>query len=80
MDWKKFGSRKFLMTLVTVIISVMALFGIDEGTIQLVSLIAGIIIPTLSYVIVEGVIDVKRILMTAVEVVDALDGEDEASA
>lgn len=72
---EKFKSRKFLMALLSVILGVLTMFGLDEGIIQQVSSVAMILIPTIVYIAVEGVIDaagVKKIVDTVKDIVDEI--------
>lgn len=71
----KFKSRKFLMALLSVILGVLTMIGLDESIIQQVSSVAMIVIPTIVYIAVEGKIDsegVKKIVDTVQNVVEEI--------
>lgn len=75
----KLKSRKFLMTLLSVVVGVLSMFGVAEGTVEMVSSIGMVVIPSIIYVITEGKIDaanIKKITETIDKVVDVLDGEE----
>lgn len=76
----KFKSRKFLMALVSVIVGVLGMAGVADGTIEVVSSIALILIPVVTYIVTEGKIDaaaVGKILDAAEKVIDTIqDGSD----
>ena len=64
---EKFKSRKFLMTLLSVVVGILTLFGVADDTTELVYSIGMIIIPTVVYILTEGKIDansVKQIIST----------------
>ena len=69
----KFKSRKFLLTLLSVVLGVCTLFGVDEGIISLISGVGMIVIPTIIYILTEGKIDaasVGMIIDTADQIFD----------
>ena len=76
----KFKSRKFLMALVSVIMGVLGMAGVADGTIEVVSSIALILIPVVTYIVTEGKIDaaaVDKIVEAVGEIVDTIqDGSD----
>lgn len=76
----KFKSRKFLMALVSVIVGVLGMAGVADGTIEVVSSIALILIPVATYIVTEGKIDaaaVGKIVEAVGEIVDTVqDGSD----
>ena len=70
---EKFKSRKFLLTLLSVVLGVCTLFGVDEGVISLISGVGMIVIPTVIYIFTEGKIDaasVGMIIDTADQIFD----------
>lgn len=75
---KKIGSRKFLMALLSVVVGVLSLFGVAEGTIEMVSSIGMVVIPSIIYIVTEGKIDaanIKKITETIDKVVDVIEGD-----
>ncbi len=71
----KFKSRKFLMALLSVILGVLTMVGVEDGIVQQVSSVAMIIIPTIVYIAVEGKIDsegVKKVVDTIQDVVEEI--------
>lgn len=77
---EKFKSRKFLVTLLSVIIGICTLFGIDESIISIISGLGMIVIPTIVYVATEGKIDaaaVGMIVDTVDQVVDYIEDKKE---
>lgn len=71
--WKKFFSRKFLITLIPVIAGILSIYNIDDTTINIVTTVLMIVIPTLSYVITEGKIDEKAVGMVINNLDELLD-------
>ena len=55
------GSRKFLIALVSVISGILTLVNCDNNLIQLIGSLIMIIVPTLTYIITEGVLDYTSI-------------------
>lgn len=77
---EKFKSRKFLMALLSVVLGVLGLFGVADGTIEMTSSIGLILIPTIVYIVTEGKIDaaaVGKIVDSADEILDIITGEEE---
>ena len=77
---EKFKSRKFLMTLLSGVVGILTLFGVADGTTELVYSIGMIIIPTVVYILTEGKIDansVKQIINTVDQIVDKIEEEDD---
>lgn len=65
---EKFLSRKFLLALGSIIVGVLTIFNIDDSLINLISAVLLIIIPTLTYLGVEGKIDIERIFNDGIEI------------
>ena len=73
-NWKeKFGSRKFLVTLLSVVVGVITMLTNDEELVKLVAQIGGVLIPIVVYVVVEGKIDVQKLLKAGIDIADLLD-------
>lgn len=75
----KLKSRKFLMAFLSTVIGVLTMFGIDDTTVQMVSSIGLIVIPSITYIITEGCLDaaaIKKITSTIEEVVDVIKPDD----
>lgn len=63
------------MALLSVILGVLTMVGVDDGIVQQVSSVAMIIIPTIVYIAVEGKIDsegVKKVVDTIQDVVEEI--------
>jgi hypothetical protein len=76
---EKFKSRKFLMALLSVVVGILTMFGIADGTVEVVSSIGLIVIPVVIYIVTEGKIDaaaVKKIIDAADDITDIVDGEE----
>jgi hypothetical protein len=70
-DWKaKFGSRKFLLALMSIIVGIVTIVTNDDALVQIVAQVGGILIPLIVYIVTEGVIDVKRILQSSMDISD----------
>lgn len=67
---EKLKSRKFLMALLSVILGVLGMLGVADGTIEMVSSIALILIPTIVYIATEGKIDAAAVN----QIVTTIDG------
>lgn len=81
MDWKaKFGSRKFLLTAVSVVSGIVFMLTSNDGLAQLVAQIGGVMIPIIVYVAVEGKIDAQKILQSGIEIMDLFDDYKEDKA
>ena len=57
-NWSKFISRKFFLTLLNNIISILVIFSVDSGTVKIVSGVGMAVINTL-FISVQGAIDNK---------------------
>lgn len=74
---EKFKSRKFLMATLSVIVGIMGMFGVADNTIEMVSSIALILIPIITYIITEGKIDaaaVNQVVSSIDDIIDILMG------
>lgn len=74
---EKFKSRKFLMALLSVIVGLMGMFGVADNTIEMVSSIALVLMPIITYIITEGKIDaaaVNQALSVIDDITDILMG------
>lgn len=69
---KKFGSRKFLMALVSVVSGVLTIANCDDNLIQLICSLTMIIIPVIVYIITEGVIDYTGVGLALQDVLEAI--------
>ena len=65
------GSRKFLVALISIITGILTLFNCDENLIQFVSSIIMIIVPVITYVITEGVLDHASIKTSVQQILEA---------
>ncbi len=54
---RKLSSRKFLVTLISVIAGLLGLFGANDAVVQLVSSVGLILVPAIVYIVTEGKID-----------------------
>lgn len=74
---EKFKSRKFLMAALSVIVGIMGMFGVADNTIEMVSSIALILIPIITYIVTEGKIDaaaVNQVVSSIDDIIDILMG------
>ena len=67
---KKLTSRKFIVTAISAIAGVVALFVGDNEVVQIIASALMIVIPTIVYCIMEGTIDSKSIQTITETVVD----------
>lgn len=77
--FKNLFSRKFLMAMLSVVVGILTMFGVADGTVEVVSSIGLILIPTIIYIVTEGKIDaiaVKLITETVNEIVDVIEEEE----
>lgn len=77
---EKLKSRKFLMALLSVVLGVLSLFGVADGTVEIASSIGLILVPTIVYIVTEGKIDaaaIGKIIDSADEILDIITGEEE---
>ena len=72
---EKLKSRKFLVTLLTVICGIASLFGVADSTVEMIMSIGMIIIPGIVYVCVEGHIDAKAIVDMADDILEQIEGK-----
>ena len=70
--FKKFGSRKFLIALVSVISGVLTMMNCDDSLIKLISSLVMIIVPIIVYIITEGVLDHASIGLALQEVIKTI--------
>lgn len=70
--FKKFGSRKFLITFVSVISGILTMANCDDSLIQFICSLIMIIAPALTYIITEGVLDYTSIGLALEEVVEII--------
>ena len=69
---KKLGSRKFLMALISVISGIMSMMNCGDNLIQFVCSLVLIIIPTIVYVITEGVLDYTGIGLALEQIIETI--------
>lgn len=69
---KKLGSRKFLMALISVISGVMSMMNCGDSLIQFVCSLILIIVPTIVYIITEGVLDYTGIGLALEQIIEVL--------
>ena len=68
---KKFTSRKFIMSLVGVIVGILGIVGANDNVVAIVAFAALEILSILAYIIMEGHVDAKAV-QSAVDAVNAL--------
>ena len=68
---KKFTSRKFIMSLVGVIIGILGMLGANDNTIAIVAFAALEILSILAYIIMEGHVDAKAV-QSATDTINAI--------
>lgn len=72
---EKFKSRKFIMSLISVICGVLGMFNMPDTAINSVGSILMVVLPAVAYIITEGRIDSRRLIAAAKQVIDIVDGE-----
>ncbi len=72
---EKFKSRKFMMSLISVICGILGMFNMADTTVNSVGSILMVVLPAVAYIITEGRIDTQRLIAAAKEVIDIVDGE-----
>jgi intracellular septation protein A len=70
---KKLSSRKFMVALISIITGILTLFNCDENLIQLIGSIVMIIVPVITYIVTEGVLDHASIKTTIQQVLEAFE-------
>lgn len=70
--FKKLGSRKFLMALISVISGIMTMANCGDSVIQFVCSLVMIIVPTITYIITEGVLDYTGIGLALDQIIEAI--------
>lgn len=70
---KKFGSRKFILAAVGVVVGVCAMFGIDGNAIETVAGAVTAAASAIAYIIAEGKIDAESAKNAAEKINDAID-------
>ena len=70
--FKKLGSRKFLMALISVISGIMTMMNCGDNLIQFVCSLALIVIPAIAYIITEGVLDYVGIGLALEQVIETI--------
>lgn len=68
---KKFTSRKFIMSLIGVIVGILGIIGANDNVVAIVAFAALEILSIMAYIIMEGHIDAKAV-QSAVDAVNAL--------
>jgi len=61
----KLKSRKFLMALTSVVVGILTIFGVPEGTVSFISGISLVLIPVVVYIASEGRIDAAAVKLTS---------------
>lgn len=69
---KKLGSRKFLMALISVISGIMSMMNCGDSLIQFVCSLILIIVPTIVYIVTEGVLDYTGIGLALEQIIETL--------
>jgi hypothetical protein len=70
--FKKLGSRKFLMALISVISGIMSMMNCGDSLIQFVCSLILIVVPVIAYIVTEGVLDYTSIGLALDQVIEAL--------
>lgn len=79
--FKKFGSRKFIVSFITAATGIVTLFLGDNEVVKVIAGAAMTLIPTVVYCIMEGVVDAKSVKTITEVTVDAAEklGADDAT-
>lgn len=70
--FKKFTSRKFLIALISVVSGIMTMANCDDSLIKLICSLLMIIVPTIAYIITEGVLDHTSIGLALQEIIETV--------
>ena len=70
---KNLGSRKFLVALISIVTGILTLFNCDESLIQFIGSVIMIIVPVITYVITEGVLDHTSIKTSIQQILEAFE-------
>lgn len=74
MTWKeKLSSKKFWCALIACIAAVGAAFGMSDGSVERITSIIGAFATLITYILVEGNIDAKRVESDGVDLSDEVD-------
>lgn len=71
--FKKILDPKFLTALVAMVTGIMGLFNCEENVIMLVSSAMLVVLPVISYMVIEGVVDWNKINTAITEVLKIVD-------
>ena len=77
---KKFTSRKFLLALISVVSGVLTMANCNDNLIQFICSLIMIIVPSITYIITEGVLDYTGIGLALQDIIEAINkyiGKDE---
>lgn len=72
---EKLKSRKFMMSLISVICGILGMFNLSDTALNNIGSILMVVLPSVAYIITEGKIDTQRLISTAKQVIDIVDGE-----
>ena len=70
---KKISEHKFLRALVAMVTGIMGLFNCEENMIMLVSSAMLVVLPVISYIVVEGVVDWNKVNKAITEILRIID-------
>ena len=70
--WEKLKSRKLLVIFLSMIIGVLQLYKVNENVVSIICGTIIIVVPTIIYLIVEGIIDFKRVKESAEKITTLL--------
>ena len=70
---KKLTSRKFAVSLISVIAGIAGMFNISDSVISLITGILMVVLPTVVYVITEGTIDRANVICVLKDVANQLE-------
>lgn len=70
--WEKLKSRKLLVVILCMIIGVLQLYKVNESMVSMICGTIMIVVPTIIYLIIEGIVDFKRVKESAEKIATLL--------
>ena len=70
--WEKLKSRKLLVVILCMIIGILQLYKVNENMISIICGTIMIVVPTIIYLIIEGIVDFKRVKESAEKIATLL--------
>lgn len=70
---RKLTSRKFIVSLISVVAGIAGMFNVSDGVISLITGILMVVLPTVIYVITEGTIDKANVICVLKDIANRLE-------